>query len=155
MVRLVSEVMSFVCLDSCENGITREEVLAKQCKMLRQITSGFFKVSRVPKKCTGNFKVSNERAEQYDGRESVLDSTAPPYLKMAALTRTIQSSSKLPKVTSRSVEALRPKVGPRLPLKLNWTSEARSARRGSKQAWKPESQIDARSACWRLKSMSK
>ena len=112
MVRLVSEVMSFVCLASCENGITREEVLAKQCKMLRQITSGFFKVSRVPNQCTGNFKVSNERAEQYDGRESVLDSTAPPYLKMAALTRTIQSSSKLPKVTSRSVEALRPKVGP-------------------------------------------
>ena len=56
---IISEVMSFVCSNSFENCITREG----PCETLRQIT--FFGVSRVPKRWSGIFNVSNAWANMW------------------------------------------------------------------------------------------
>ena len=60
---MISEFMSFVCTNSCENGITEEKVLAK-CSG----KAPFFKVSRVPK-LFQSVKCLYELVEQYVGRK--------------------------------------------------------------------------------------
>ena len=119
---MISEVMSFVCSDSCENGITKEKVRTKdQANYRFQSISG-------SKAMNWNFQIVkylDEFVQQYSGRKSggreaefqvptskkgfeknehaynvegvswVSDSTARPYLKVAGPTWKIQSSSKL------------------------------------------------------------
>ena len=53
---IISEVMRFVYSDSCKNGMTKQKLLKVQ---LRSSNITFFRVSRVPERCTGIFKVSN------------------------------------------------------------------------------------------------
>ena len=50
---MISEVMSFVCSDSCKTGVTKEKSLKKVQE------NHLFKVFRVPERCTGIFNVSN------------------------------------------------------------------------------------------------
>ena len=64
---MISEVMSFACSDSCENGITKEKVLAKGSgKSHFQSISG-------SKEMDWNFqsvKYLDELVEQYSGRKN-------------------------------------------------------------------------------------
>ena len=117
---MIKEVMSFVCSDLCEKGITRQKQLSKSAsKMLRQIN--FFRICMVPKQCTGIFHVKcidktcgtrwwkktlesrqnskkgfekNELACTVEGIFLVSYSTCSQYLK-AVPARKNQSSSKL------------------------------------------------------------
>ena len=62
---MISEVMSFVCSDSYENGVTKENVHTKGSGIF---FSEYDSVCRVLKQWTGIFKVSNTLT--YVGRKS-------------------------------------------------------------------------------------
>ena len=101
--------MSFVCSDSCENGIKIEKVLAKAQANFGQIT--FLRVSRfkvsktwtnscdnmveekagVEKQNSKKGIEKNEHACSVEGNLLVSDSTARPYLMVVGPTRKIQS----------------------------------------------------------------
>ena len=112
--------MRFVYSDSCKNGMTKQKLLKVQ---LRSSNITFFRVSRVPERCTGIFKVSNawtnmrnkmmeekawdrvqnskkrfeknEYACSSDGSFRTSDPTALPYWKLACPAWTNQSLSNL------------------------------------------------------------
>ena len=110
---MTTEVMSFVCSDSCENSITKEKVHTKGSGKLQ-----VFRVSWVLKQWTGIFKVSttwtnlcnnmveekagvekqnskkgfekNEHACSVEGVFVVSDLSARPCLRLACPTRKVQ-----------------------------------------------------------------
>ena len=118
---MINEVMSFVCSDSCENGIKKEEVLAKgsgkspfseylwfqsnslefsKCLILGRTCAIWWKKKRGQEAEFHLVKEGFEKIEHACSVEGILwvsDSTALTYFKVACPTRKILSTSKLRK----------------------------------------------------------
>ena len=113
---MISEVMSFVCSDSCENGIAKEKVRTKgsgklpfseylgfqsnglefsKCQIVWQIHAWTCATIRWKKKRESRSRIPRKDPRRMSMPAWFLDSTASPYLKVASPTRKIQSSSKL------------------------------------------------------------
>ena len=105
---IISEVMSFVCSDSCENSITREKVLAKgsgnhlffrlEFRVSRRVLlfpSDALEFTVCPTNAWTNMWNNLKMMEEKAGVFVVSDWTARQYLKVAGPTWKIESSSKL------------------------------------------------------------
>ena len=87
---MISEVMSFVCSDSCKTGITKE-------KSLKRVQENhLFKVFRAPERCTGIFNVSNactkmrnKRMEENEGVKKQKSKKGLHYLIRSFLDRVL------------------------------------------------------------------